>query len=80
MELDAEKHEDKMPPKMRKKWIHRESEALKELNDRSSESPMGSVVSLGSPGDAMGVGIKMDELDGESSLDTCLLPYVLTLL
>ncbi|KAF8637223.1 hypothetical protein AX17_002974 [Amanita inopinata Kibby_2008] len=54
--------EDKMPPKMRKKWIHRESEALRESSARCSESPSSSVVSLGglvNEGGA-GLGIRME--------------------
>ncbi|KAF8627262.1 hypothetical protein AX15_004454 [Amanita polypyramis BW_CC] len=61
--------EDKMPPKMRKKWIHRESEALRE---KCSASPVGSVVSLGS---GVGLGIQMEvDVDGSSSLPPALVP------
>ena len=43
--------EEHMPPKMRKKWIHRSSEALRAVS--GSASPSGSVTSLGS---TLGVG------------------------
>jgi len=80
--MEVEEEEDKMPPKMRKRWIHRSAEALKDSQTRSSESPGGSVVSLGSAvSGGIGLGIKMDdhsgsggdgesermEIDGESS-------------
>lgn len=49
--------EDKMPPKMRKRWIHRSMEGLRATS--VSASPSGSMVSLGS---AMGSG-EGDEMD-----------------
>ena len=45
--------EDRMPPKMRKKWIHRELEALRESSARCLSSP------------SVGLGIKVDmDVDG----------------
>ncbi|KAF8644371.1 hypothetical protein AX16_008504 [Volvariella volvacea WC 439] len=38
VDLSIEEAEAKMPPKLRKRWIQRESEALKELNGRNSRN------------------------------------------
>lgn len=51
--------EDKMPPKMRKKWIHREFESLKEANGHVRLSESMSIDSLKNP-QGVGLGIHID--------------------
>ena len=58
---DSELTEDKMPPKMRKKWIHREFESLKEANGRVQLSETMSIDSLKNPQGA-GLGIQIDSV------------------
>ncbi|KAF4585096.1 hypothetical protein EYR40_001932 [Pleurotus pulmonarius] len=45
MDVDGEENEEKMPPKMRKRWIHKNSDALKEIarRDVSPESQIQSI-------------------------------------
>lgn len=52
--VEDEEAEGMMPPKMRKRWIHRSLEALKDSNARGSASPSGSVASLESTINHMG--------------------------
>lgn len=45
MNIDGEENEEKMPPKMRKRWIHKNLDALKEIarRDVSPEPPSQSI-------------------------------------
>lgn len=56
---DQELTEDKMPPKMRKKWIHREFESLKEANGHVQLSESVSIDSLRNL-QGVGLGIHID--------------------
>ncbi|KAI0054838.1 hypothetical protein BV25DRAFT_376853 [Artomyces pyxidatus] len=58
--------EEKMPPKMRKRWIHRSTEALRAPS--VSASPSGSMVSLGS---VLGIGDADDMEIDHVPLETC---------
>ncbi|KAF8874692.1 hypothetical protein BD779DRAFT_1790444 [Infundibulicybe gibba] len=50
MDVNAPETKEKIPPKIRKRWMHCESDILREVNGMSPGSPAGSTTSLGSIG------------------------------
>ncbi|KAF7419436.1 hypothetical protein PC9H_002026 [Pleurotus ostreatus] len=66
MDIDGEENEEKMPPKMRKRWIHKNLDALKEISRRdvSPESPSQSITAQ--PAEEVAMDMSEGCSDGQS--------------